>query len=112
MFKTPSLLTWSLILLAFFPIGPVEAGPLICAGNLPPDGMVITATGTADQCPGACRARDIQPAQQAIMVICASQPVPDEYELESFTSVPACECVGDRDNAYVIRRTVELGDSP
>jgi hypothetical protein len=46
------------------------------------------------------------------MVICTSQPVPDKYELESFTSVPACECVGDRDNAYVIRRTVELVDSP
>jgi hypothetical protein len=40
--------------------------------------------------------------------ICAGQPLPDGYELENLTSVPACDCVGAQDNAYVIRETDEF----
>jgi hypothetical protein len=36
------------------------------------------------------------------------QPIPDGYELENLTSVPACDCVGAQDNAYVIRETDEF----
>jgi hypothetical protein len=37
------------------------------------------------------------------MVICAQQPIPENYSLESVTSSPSCECLGQQDNAYVIR---------
>ena len=76
----------------------------ICAGNVPPENMVITATGTSFTCSGSCRSRQIEPAQGPIMVICAGQPIPQYYETESVTNSPACNCLGDQDNAYVIRR--------
>ena len=41
------------------------------------------------------------------MVICAGQSIPQYYETESTTTVPACNCIGDEDNAYVIRRITE-----
>ena len=76
----------------------------ICAGNVPPENMVITGTGTSFTCSGSCRSRQIEPAEGPIMVICAGQPIPQYYETESVTSSPACNCLGDQDNAYVIRR--------
>lgn len=76
----------------------------ICAGNVPPENMVITATGTSFTCSGSCRSRQIEVAEGPIMVICAGQPIPQYYETESITSSPACNCLGDQDNAYVIRR--------
>ena len=98
-----AFLSASLILLAL-PIESIAAEQTICAGNVPPDGMVITATSTSDGCPGPCRARDTEPAQLSIMIICAGQPIPDGYEIEGLTSTAACDCLGDQDNAYVIRR--------
>lgn len=38
-----------------------------------------------------------------VIKICAGQPIPKGYVLESLTTTPACECVGSDDNAYVIR---------
>ncbi len=104
MFRLVRFLSLSLILLTLLPIESSAKGPTICTGNVPPEGMVITATGTSDSCPGSCRTQQTEPAQLSIMVICAGQPIPDGYELESFTSTAACECLGDQDNAYVIRR--------
>ena len=84
---------------------PEKPGSLvICAGNVPPEGMVITATGTSSTCAGACRARTVEPVTGPIMIICAGQPIPEYYETESTTTTPACNCVGEEDNAYVIRR--------
>jgi len=77
---------------------------IICAGNIPPENMVITATGTSFTCPGSCRSREVEPVEGAIMIVCAGQPIPQYYETESVTSSPACNCLGDQDNAYVIRR--------
>ncbi|MHB8381112.1 MAG: hypothetical protein ACYDC3_02055 [Candidatus Binataceae bacterium] len=42
------------------------------------------------------------------MVICAHQPVPEGYALDSVTTSPDCRCLGDEDNAYVIRRIEKL----
>jgi len=84
---------------------PTKPGALIvCAGNVPPDNTVITATGTSFTCSGPCRSREVEPAEGPIMIICAGQPIPQFYETESVTSSPACNCLGDQDNAYVIRR--------
>ena len=77
---------------------------IICAGNVPPDNMAITATGTSYTCSGSCRSRQVEPVWGPIMVICAGQPIPQYYETESITSTPACDCLGEQDNAYVIRR--------
>jgi hypothetical protein len=76
----------------------------ICAGNVPADGSVITATGTTSFCDGSCRARVTEPADGPVMVICTGQPIPDQYEIESITTTPLCACLGERDNAYIIRR--------
>jgi len=83
---------------------PSEAsGQTICAGNIPPEGTIITATGNSVDCGGSCRARQIEPLHGHIMVICAQQPIPDNYEIQSLTTTPACNCIGEEDNAYVIR---------
>jgi hypothetical protein len=76
---------------------------VICADDVAPKGMIIAATGTAASCAGACRAREMKPACGPIIKICAGQPIPKGYILESITTTPACECVGSDDNAYVIR---------
>ena len=112
MFNLRKSLGLMLILCAVASTNTVEAESTICAGNLPPEGMVITAAGTSEICPGACRTRVTEPAESLIMVICADQPVPSGYELESITSVPACSCIAEQDNAYVIRRTLTLVNSP
>jgi hypothetical protein len=77
---------------------------VICAGDVPPENMVITAAGTSITCTGSCRARQVEEVQGPIMVICAGQPIPQYYETESITTTPVCNCIGDQDNAYVIRR--------
>ena len=82
-----------------------SADQTICAGNVPPDGTVIVATGSSPQCGGSCRGRQVDKIHGAVMVICAQQPIPIGYELQSVTSAPACNCIGEDDNAYVIRRT-------
>jgi hypothetical protein len=76
---------------------------LICADDVAPEGMIITATGTAASCAGACRAREMKPACGPVIKICAGQPIPKGYILDGITTMPACECVGSDDNAYVIR---------
>lgn len=88
-----------------FPAFPAKPNVLtICAGDVPPENMVITATDTSVTCTGSCRARQVEPVDGAVMVICAGQPIPKFYETQSITSSPACNCIGDQDNAYVIRR--------
>jgi hypothetical protein len=82
-------------------------GVVICASDVPPEDMVIIATGTSPVCPGACRARKIERVHGDIMIICARQPIPKDYVLDSVTTNPACQCVADEDNAYVIRREKE-----
>ncbi len=79
---------------------------IICAGDVPPDDMVITATGTSVTCAGSCRSRQIEPVDGPVMVICADQPIPKFYETQSVTTLPACNCIADQDNAYVIRRGI------
>jgi hypothetical protein len=76
---------------------------IMCAGNVAPPGMVITATGTAPSCSGSCQARKLTPACGVVLKICAGQPVPKGYEIDGVTSTPACDCLGREDNAYVIR---------
>jgi hypothetical protein len=76
---------------------------VLCADDIVPAGMAVTATGTAASCAGACRAREVEPACGPVMKICAGQPVPAGYVLDSITTMPACQCLGSQDNAYVIR---------
>lgn len=76
---------------------------VICSGDLPPEGTAITATGTSTICGGACRARKFSTVQGSTMIICAQQPIPTNYTLQSVTTSPSCNCLGDQDNAYVIR---------
>jgi hypothetical protein len=82
---------------------PLAASQIVCADDLAPQGMAITATGTSPNCSGSCRAREMNPVCGPLMKICADQPVPTGYVLDSVTSMPACVCLGVEDNAYVIR---------
>ena len=77
---------------------------VVCAGDIPPEGLVVTATGTAPSCNGACRARKVQPVFGEIMKICADQPIPKGYVLDGITATPACGCLGGDENAYIIKR--------
>ena len=90
--------------------GPALA-ELVCADDLLPEGMVVTATGTSPSCAGSCRAREMKPVCGPVMKICASQPIPKGYVLDSITTTPGCQCVGAEDNAYVIRY-VGIQDEP
>ena len=83
------------------------SGQTICAGNIPPEGTIITATGNSIDCGGSCRARRIQPLHGHIMVICSQQPIPDNYEIQSVTTTPSCNCIGEEDNAYVFAPSPE-----
>jgi hypothetical protein len=76
---------------------------ILCADDIVPEGMAITATGTGASCDGACRARRTQAVCGPVMKICAGQPIPRGYVVDSVTSVPACRCLGPEENAYVIR---------
>lgn len=85
---------------------PVRAlAEVVCADDLVPPGMAVTATGTAPSCDGSCRAREIKPVCGLIMKICAGQPIPKGYTLDSVTSMPGCQCLGGEEDAYVIRYT-------
>ncbi|MGH7987643.1 MAG: hypothetical protein ACREQX_15355 [Candidatus Binataceae bacterium] len=82
----------------------------MCAGNVTPAGMVITATGTSPNCSGSCQARRLAPACGVVMKICADQAIPKGYQLDGITSTPACDCLGREDNAYVIKYAFEGAD--
>jgi hypothetical protein len=83
----------------------------ICADDTVPEGMAITATGTAADCAGACRARTTEAVCGPLMKICANQPIPRGYVLDGITSMPACQCLGSDDNGYVIRYVGMRGES-
>jgi hypothetical protein len=104
----PALLTITIASALNAPAALAHAQPqqaaVVCAGDTPPKGMVITATGSSPVCAGSCTARQIQAVSGSIMIICARQPIPDDYSLESVTSSPNCKCLGDSDNAYIIRQ--------
>jgi hypothetical protein len=78
---------------------------VVCADDLVPLGMAVTATGTSPSCDGSCRSREIKPVCGLVMKICAGQPIPKGYTLDSTTSMPGCQCLGFNDDAYVIRYT-------
>jgi hypothetical protein len=78
---------------------------VVCTDDVIPQGMAVTATGTAANCAGACRAREVEPVCGPIMNICAGQPIPKGYVLDSVTTMPACRCLGATDDGYVIRYT-------
>ena len=86
------------------PFPPKPNALTVCAGDVPPENFVVTATGTSDTCYGACRARQVELVEGPVMLICAGQPIPQYYEMESATTSPLCNCIADQDNAYVIRR--------
>jgi hypothetical protein len=95
-------LSLTIILYSWCVSGPALA-EIICADDLLPDGTAVTATGTSPDCAGSCRARETKPVCGPILKICASQPIPKGYVLDSITTTPGCVCVGIDDNAYVIR---------
>ena len=82
--------------------GPALA-EVICADGVVPAGMAVTATGTTSACAGACRARETQAVCGPVMKICAGQPIPKGYVVDSVTTMPACQCIGPDENAYVIQ---------
>jgi hypothetical protein len=82
---------------------------IVCADDIVPEGMAVTATGTAATCAGACRARVTHAVCGPVMKICTGQPIPKGYVVDSVTTIPACQCLGVEDNAYVIRY-VSTGD--
>jgi len=89
-----------------------RAAEIVCAEDIAPSDMVVTATGTSSVCRGSCRARKLELVRGPIMIICAQQPVPKGYVLDSITTSPSCRCLGDEDNAYAIRRgEMELGEA-
>lgn len=105
-----AVLAVALVLCGWCLSGPALA-EIICADDLLPEGMAVTATGTSPSCAGSCRAREMKPVCGAVMKICASEPIPKGYVLDSITTTPGCQCVGAEDNAYVIRY-VGIQDEP
>ncbi|MGH7838522.1 MAG: hypothetical protein ACREQC_11970, partial [Candidatus Binataceae bacterium] len=91
------------LLACLWSLPPRARADVLCADDTVPDGVAITATGTATSCAGACRARRTEPVCGAVVKICAGQPIPRGYILDSITSMPACACLAAEDNAYVIR---------
>jgi hypothetical protein len=108
-FVLASILAVALLILA--KPGRVSA-EVVCADDIVPSGMAVTATGTAPSCDGSCRAREIQPVCGLVMKICAGQPIPQGYTLDSITSMPGCQCLGFDGDAYVIRYTGPDGPAP
>ncbi len=84
---------------------------ILCADDIVPTGMAVTATGTAATCAGACRAREVKPVCGLVMKICAGEPIPKGYVLDSVTTMPACQCLGQEGNAFVIRYVGPQDDS-
>lgn len=101
---------WMLAFCNLYLPAPVWA-EVLCADDIVPAGMAVTATGTTVNCAGACRAREVEPVCGPVMKICAGQPIPRGYVLDSITTMPACECLGQEGNAYVIRY-VGVEDKP
>jgi hypothetical protein len=95
--------TTLLLLLGFLALPGNSPGEVVCAEDLLPEGMAVTATGTAASCDGGCRAREIQPVCGMVMKICAGQPIPKGYVIDSVTSLQACRCLDYEEDAYVIR---------
>jgi len=81
-----------------------QQAQIVCSEDLIPENMIVTATGTSPVCRGSCRARRIEPVRGSVMIVCANQPLPSGYSLDSITTTPDCLCLGDEDNAYVIRK--------
>jgi len=77
---------------------------IVCSEDIIPENMAITATGTSPVCRGSCRARRLEPVRGSVMIICANQPVPEDYNLDSITTTPDCQCLGNEDNAYVVKK--------
>jgi hypothetical protein len=75
----------------------------VCADDIVPEGTAVIATGTTANCAGACRARETQAVCGPIVKICADQPIPKGYVVDSVTTMPACQCLGSENNGYVIR---------
>ncbi len=90
--------------LAGFSLGASRQAQIACSEDVLPEKMVITATGTSPVCRGSCRARRLEPVRGSMMIICANQPIPKDYDLDSVTTTPDCQCLGNEDNAYVIRK--------
>ncbi len=108
-FALASMFAASLVILA----KPARvSAEVLCADDIVPFGMAVTATGTAPSCDGSCRAREIKPVCGLVMKICAGQPIPQGYTLDSITSMPGCQCLGFDDDAYVIRYTGPDGPAP
>jgi hypothetical protein len=76
---------------------------IVCSEDIVPNDMIVTATGTSPACRGSCRARKVAPVRGLVMIVCANQPIPERYVLDSVTTTPDCVCLGDEDNAYVIK---------
>ena len=76
---------------------------IVCSEDVIPNNMIIVATGTSPACRGSCRARKVEPVRGSIMIVCANQAVPERWVLDSVTTSPDCTCLGDEDNAYVIK---------
>jgi hypothetical protein len=81
-----------------------------CAGDVIPAHTVITATGTSSRCLGQCTARQFQRVHGELMVICAHQAIPRGYTIDSYTTTAKCACLGEQDNAYVIRKNERSDD--
>ncbi|MGO9454403.1 MAG: hypothetical protein ACLQDV_25640 [Candidatus Binataceae bacterium] len=77
---------------------------IVCSEDVIPENTAITATGTSPVCRGSCRARRVEPVRGSVMIICANQAIPKEYSLDSVTTTPDCQCLGDEDNAYVVKK--------
>jgi hypothetical protein len=101
--KTSRLLVLLAILGGFFAMRAAAETSTICMGDIPPDGMVITAATTSSICGGSCRTLILEPLHGSVMLICANQPIPARYTLQSVTTSPSCACLGGEDNSYVIR---------
>jgi glycine/D-amino acid oxidase-like deaminating enzyme len=102
-------LTSTILILAILSLAsPSIAGSrdthIVCSEDVLPADTVVVATGTSPVCHGSCRARKIEPVRGSIMIICANQPIPKDYALDSVTTTPDCRCLGNEDNAYVIRK--------
>jgi hypothetical protein len=76
---------------------------IICEDDITPEGMAVITTGTSPTCAGSCSAREIKPVCGPVIKMCAGQPIPKGYVLDSITTTPGCTCLGAEDNAYVIR---------
>jgi hypothetical protein len=98
-----SVVIAALIAISGWCIARKVAAETVCADDLVPEGMAVTASGTTATCAGACRAREAQAVCGPLMKICAGQSIPKGYIVDSVTTVPACQCLGSEDNAYVIR---------